>query len=92
MRQHPGRCDCSRSKCLYRAIIDPWLTIETHNGRLDQGIMDLMLPVIQAKPNTTQGRLHLGCLHLPAKVCDTVAKEHHNQGGLLAAREIGKLT
>ena len=74
--RHSDRCGCSRSKRLYRAIVDPWLTIEAHNGRLEQGIMDLMLPVSQAKPNTTQGRLHLRCLHLPAKVCDAVAKEY----------------
>ena len=34
MGQHSGRCDCSRSECLYRAIVDPYLTIETHYGRL----------------------------------------------------------
>ena len=54
-------------------------------GRLDQGMMDLMLPVIQAKPNTTQARLHLG--YLPAKVGSAAAKEHQEQEGLLGAWE-----
>ena len=54
MGQHASRRDCSRSKCLYRAIVDPWLTIEAHNGRLLQRIMDLKLPINQAKSDTPQ--------------------------------------
>ena len=41
---------------------------------------------------TLQGSLHLECLHLPPKVGNTTAEQYQEQGGLLAAWEIGKLT
>ncbi len=66
---------------LYRAIVDPWLTIEAHNGRLLQRMMD-----------TPQGSLHLGCLNLPSKVSNAIAEQYQEQRGLLAAWEVGKLT
>ena len=92
MRKHPSGCDCPRCECMYSTIVEPWLTIEAHNGRLKQRIVDLILQVSQAKLPTPQGCLHPGCLHLPRKECDTIAKEHQEQGGLLATRKVGKLT
>ena len=43
VRKHPGR-----GKRMYRSIVDPWLPIEARNGRLQQRIVDLTLPVGQA--------------------------------------------
>ena len=92
MGQHASRRDCFRNKRLYRAIVDLWLTIETHNGRLLQRIMDLKLPINQTKSDTPQGSLHLECLHLPLKVSNAVAEQYQEQRDLLAAWEVGKLT
>ena len=49
MRKHPGRCNCPGGKCMFRSIVDPWLAIEAHNGRLQHRVVDLMVPAGQAE-------------------------------------------
>ena len=92
VRKHRGRDNCPRGKRVHRSIVNPWLTVKAHNGRLQQRSVDLTLPIDQAELITTQGCLHPGCLHLPPKECNAVTEDHKQQGGLLASRKVGKLT